>query len=848
LQISIQSNIQNKKPESNIVMKKHPLLLTLIIQSLLFSTTYLEAQKDHQSKSNPENLVQMIFYVNMNNEYAIDPIGVYIAGDFTGWQPQILDTNGNGIYSRVYFLEEDSTYEYRFLNGVTNFENIFGDCVNDEGNRTILIPIGGGQTFLTCFNICDPCPDDCEDPFSVEGDDFENYTIGDISSQNSNWTTWPGADLGGQVSTDFAASGEQSLHISGADFTGQDVLYLLGDHKTGHTYVEWKMYIPENKAAYFNIQHQETTGNWAFNVQFDKPNAFLNIWDRKIPFDFPYDEWFFVAIIFDLDNDIARLIVDNVSVGSWQFSIGDLEGDGSSPAPTDQTLGAINFFGFDDSSYDYYIDDFGYYVLPKPIETQYCQTAEAITPGIHAVPDFDCPGGFDFENDAFSAAWYTFTPDEDGWITVSSCGNGGNDTRVWLFAGEDCTDIETIGINDDLCYDGAFGEFASYRQTVVEAGKTYWIVWDNPWNEEGFEFELLFNNGNPAEGNFCQTAWEIDLGNHNIVEFDGNAAVSGPNLGTDASLGQTPYVLSEWYQFTPISDMEIDIFSCDLTTEDTRLWIYSGNCATFETLKLIASSDDYCDAQSGVYNFSVLAGKTYYFEWDNNFNSDVAIQGHDFTLQESPPAPVSVTFTVDMTLYTDFGGIITSEGMHLAGDFQDWNPANSPMTDNGDGTWSVSFFLVPGEEIFYKYVLGDDWMDGNEGTTNSPLSDCGVDDGNGGFNRSQIIPDSDIEYLTCYDRCVTCDLVNTNTINLQEGISIFPNPTSDYINIQFDLPESIDLEWILMNNLGQTILKEKFENTSYGKEIIDCSNLASGVYFLSFYSDQFVGSQRVVVE
>jgi hypothetical protein len=83
---------------------------------------------------------------------------------------------------------------------------------------------------------------------------------------------------------------------------------------------------------------------------------------------------------------------------------------------------------------------------------------------------------------------------------------------------------------------------------------------------------------------------------------------------------------------------------------------------------------------------------------------------------------------------------------------------------------------------------------------------------------------------------------------LQEGISIFPNPTSDYINIQFDLPESIDLEWILMNNLGQTILKEKFENTSYGKEIIDCSNLASGVYFLSFYSDQFVGSQRVVLE
>ncbi|MED5318484.1 MAG: hypothetical protein VX758_05005, partial [Bacteroidota bacterium] len=46
-------------------------------------------------------------------------------------------------------------------------------------------------------------------------------------------------------------------------------------------------------------------------------------------------------------------------------------------------------------------------------------------------------------------------------------------------------------------------------------------------------------------------------------------------------------------------------------------------------------------------------------------------------------AQTTVTLTVDMT-----NEMVSMDGVHVAGNFQGWDPAATPMTDNGDGTWS----------------------------------------------------------------------------------------------------------------------------------------------------------------
>jgi len=107
-------------------------------------------------------------------------------------------------------------------------------------------------------------------------DDFERYNYTQmISPQSLNWITWnedPDAGTGyiededgivanidhpnhGQ-STHFASSGKQALFIGKSNLgtVPQDVVLDLHNKSTGKWELSWKMYIPNNKQAYYNFQ------------------------------------------------------------------------------------------------------------------------------------------------------------------------------------------------------------------------------------------------------------------------------------------------------------------------------------------------------------------------------------------------------------------------------------------------------------------------------------------------------------------------------------------------------------------------------------------------------------------
>ena len=44
----------------------------------------------------------------------------------------------------------------------------------------------------------------------------------------------------------------------------------------------------------------------------------------------------------------------------------------------------------------------------------------------------------------------------------------------------------------------------------------------------------------------------------------------------------------------------------------------------------------------------------------------------------------------------------------LAGTFNDWNPAATPLTKGGDGHWKAKLELPPGRHEF-KFVVDDQW-------------------------------------------------------------------------------------------------------------------------------------------
>ncbi|MFM7644526.1 MAG: hypothetical protein ACKO5N_07035 [Sphingomonadales bacterium] len=98
---------------------------------------------------------------------------------------------------------------------------------------------------------------------------------------------------------------------------------------------------------------------------------------------------------------------------------------------------------------------------------------------------------------------------------------------------------------------------------------------------------------------------------------------SGVLTGSGAS--QVGASAARWYKFTPATNGMLQISSC-AGGADTRLWIWTGSCAG---LQAVANNDDFPNCistgtneyASRIQNLILVAGITYYFEWDNYWES-----------------------------------------------------------------------------------------------------------------------------------------------------------------------------------------------------------------------------------
>lgn len=95
-----------------------------------------------------------------------------------------------------------------------------------------------------------------------------------------------------------------------------------------------------------------------------------------------------------------------------------------------------------------------------------------------------CP---DNTNTASNGEWYRYTPTANYFVTVSSnlTQNGSKDTRLHIYTGT-CASLQCIAGNDD---NGS--NFLSTASFSAQAGETYYIAWDNYWNVNTFDFELI---------------------------------------------------------------------------------------------------------------------------------------------------------------------------------------------------------------------------------------------------------------------------------------------------------------------------------------------------------------------
>ena len=80
-------------------------------------------------------------------------------------------------------------------------------------------------------------------------------------------------------------------------------------------------------------------------------------------------------------------------------------------------------------------------------------------------------------------------------------------------------------------------------------------------------------------------------------------------------------------------------------------------------------------------------------------------------------------------------------------------------------------------------------------------------------------------------------------------LSVYPNPADNYLKMQFGVDQSQEftISLFAQNGLVTKIINQNFKIGVYDLEV-DVSDLAPGVYVLSFYNNQFEFSRNIVVK
>ncbi|MDD2636170.1 MAG: T9SS type A sorting domain-containing protein [Bacteroidales bacterium] len=198
-------------------------------------------------------------------------------------------------------------------------------------------------------------------------DDFESYTAGQgIALQENNfWDTWtssPGTAEDPTVSELYAFSGTKSILVSGTN----DGVIEFPDYTTGRYRIEFYLYVPAERQAYWNImQNFNPSGvGLVWGMQVFLKNGLMTIdGDGEAAASVPYTpgEWMKIQHFIDLDSDWVDLYVNDSLVHAYQWSKGTFN-DGTGI----KKLDAFDFFAWNEGGTpEYYMDNF----LIEEVET-----------------------------------------------------------------------------------------------------------------------------------------------------------------------------------------------------------------------------------------------------------------------------------------------------------------------------------------------------------------------------------------------------------------------------------------------------------------------------------------------
>lgn len=773
----------------------------------------------------------------------VDPGGMRINGTFTNGQDEVMTNEGNGIWSITKTLLIGQSVQYKFKNGAATAETVPAACAV-SGNRGLTVPATNTTLPSVCFSSCDPCVVPCNlNPDAIICDNFESYnTAQRLGPQSPNWTTWSGTEGGnedGIVSTEQAASPTKSLKVLSTLANGgpQDVVLNLQNKTTGRYNLTWKFYVPAGKNAYYNIQDKvpiatmPVTEDWNLDVWFDNNGAGRLAVEGTdyFTFNYPYNTWFKITHIVDLDNNVLSFFINDVFVAKL---------------PYPDKLGGVDFFGSNNIS-QFYIDDVEYINLPPvTFNADLCGNAVDLTQYLAGAQDVPQTTGL-FDNTAATVSMTDpAAPDcfLDGvsatnpavpalnntqWFTLF--GDGGNyhietvpcnatnyvddgDTQMAIYEGNDCGNLVLIDCNDDLDPQSV-GDFRAGLDLQTEAGTNYYMLIDG-WSTTGFV----------ANGQYCieitriasVTCAQGSIGTYTVD--NGGFICVGSNLADLITLSPTGYSIPTQ---GPIFGMA---------------WAVTAQPVPADTWPADLGADYLTSTGFIPTPFAVI------LENDGSFNGVFYI------------TPVIVGGGVDTEPAdaADVGDVDPTGGCFFVGESVQVvvMPPLDPLTVTGQVTNAT---VPPGNNGAINITV-----DGGFGAIIQDPSIFFYDWSNGGSTQdlTGLAPGSYTVTVADPTNC-TDPVTATFTVGQTSGatdpasvkaLTLSPNPTTGAVLLNLSLEKAAEVRVEVINTLGQVLQQGNAGKVTNLLQPVDLSALANGAYFIRVTIDGETAIRRVAVQ
>ncbi|MDB4286202.1 T9SS type A sorting domain-containing protein [bacterium] len=245
---------------------------------------------------------------------------------------------------------------------------------------------------------------------------------------------------------------------------------------------------------------------------------------------------------------------------------------------------------------------------------------------------------------------------------------------------------------------------------------------------------------------------------------------------------------------------------------------------------------------------------------DNDTIVDVVCFGTCDNMCTPPLPPINVTFRVDMQ-----DEILSVDGVFVAGDAQNpkWQKNLDNMTQSASNPdiYEFTYSLVPAEYQFL-FFNGDylNSTDPNDSDFYKEDADfimlgCGVDNGNGGSNRTVDVRGRLTDTILPAYKYGTCDITDPggSSVSIEDelggltGVQVYPNPFTGTTTLTFSNEANKSYQIDIINISGQVV--KSYGDIKGDTHEISSDGLHSGIYFLTIRNREGeVFTEKLVVK